>query len=142
MDKARTSAIIDFRIDATSILTQYNKLVRKPFTGRIGKVKRSAALTSLTSGYYYGMVLRMYDVVSGEVIITDIGTLFDTTGNVTVLIYNNLNTLVDSQVVNTTANALTNNTVSITLPMHSDYVENLEYYIVVQYNGTDSPYDN
>ena len=43
MEKARDSAIIDFRIDGTSILAQYNKLLRKPFTGRIGKVKRSAA---------------------------------------------------------------------------------------------------
>jgi len=142
MEKARSQAIIDFRIDATAKLVEYNRLLRKPFTGRIGKVKRSAALTSLNSGYYYGIVLRMDDVVSGEVIITDIGTLFDTTGNVTVLIYNNLNTLVDSQVVNTTANALTNNTVSITLPMHSDYVENLEYYIVVQYSGGAAPYNN
>lgn len=142
MEKARDSAIIDFRIDATEILMRYNRLARNPFKGRIGKVKRSALLSTLTSGYYYGIVLRVDDVVGGEIIITDISTLFEANGTVDVLLYNNLNTLIGTYTVNTVANTLTNNTVSITLPTHSEYVENLEYYFVVQYDGTNDPYNN
>ena len=142
METARDNAIIDFRIDATEILARYNKLTRSPFTGRIGKVKRSAPLTGLVSGYYYGMVLRCDDVVGGEIIVSDISTLFDATGTVDVIIKDNLNTVHATETVNTVDNTLTANTVSVTLPMHSDYVENLEYYFLVQYDGSTEPYDN
>ena len=142
METARDNAIIDFRIDATEILTRYNKLLRNPFKGRIGKVKRSGILSSLTSNYYYGIVLRVDDVVGGEIIVTDISTIFENNGTVDVYLYNNLNTLIGTYTVNTVANAVTGNTVSITLPTHSEYVENLEYYFLVQYDGANEPYDN
>jgi hypothetical protein len=141
MEKARDNAIIDFRIDATAILTEYNKIKRRPFSGRIGKVKRADPL-SLTVGKYYGIVLRVDDVVGGEILVSDIATMFDTTGTVTVYVYNNLNTLLGTYVLNTTANTVTANAISIlTLPMHSDYVENLEYSFVFLL-GANVPYDN
>ena len=142
MEKARDNAIIDFRIDATEILTRYNKLVRNPFKGRIGKVKRSATLTGLRNTYYYGIVLRVDDIVGGEILITDISTMFSANGTVDVIVKNNLNTTIGTYTVNTVTNTLTANTVAITLPTHSDYVENLEYYFLVQYDGTNIPYDN
>ena len=40
MEKARDNAIIDFRIDATAILAERSDIKRRPFKGRIGKVKR------------------------------------------------------------------------------------------------------
>ena len=141
METARDSAIIDFRIDATEILMRYNKLTRSPFKGRIGKVKRSGTIDSLRSGYYYGIVLRVDDIVGGEITITDISTIFDTTGTIDVYLYNNLNTLIGTYTLNTVANTVTGNTQSITLPTHSEYVENLEYYFVFQY-ATVKPYDN
>jgi len=140
MSKARDNAIIDFRIDATEALMKQATMVRRPFTGQIGKVKRSATL-NLTAGNYYGIVLRCDDVVGGEIVISNIGTMFDTSGTFNILVYNNLNTLLYSQAVDSVADALKLNTVSFTLPTHSDYVENLEYYIIYQY-GTNTPYDN
>jgi len=141
MEKARDNAIIDFRIDATAILTQYNTLVRNPFKGRIGKVKRSDVLT-LVTGNYYGIVLRFDDIVGGEIVVTDIGTIFDTTAAFNVLVYNNLNDLVATVAVTSTADVLTLTSTTLSLPTHSDYVENLEYYFIFQYNGTNTPYDN
>ena len=140
MDKARDNAIIDFRIDATAILARSANVKRRPFVGRIGKVKRDKTL-SLTVGNYYGIVLRCDDIVGGELVITNIGTIFDTTGMLSIVIYNNLNQTIGTYIVNTTAGALEENTESITLPMHSSYVDNLEYYIVYQYAGN-SPYNN
>jgi len=141
MEKAREQAIIDFRIDATAMLTQANRLKRNPFKGRIGKVKRDKTLTSLTVGDYYGIVLRCDDIVGGEIEITDISTIFDTTGTITLYIYDNLNTLHDTLTLDTTADTLDANTVSVTLPTHSEYVENLEYYFVYQL-GAILPYNN
>lgn len=141
MSTARDNAIIDFRIDATAILTQDNILKRKPFTGRIGKVKRSATL-NLTAGNYYGIVIRCDDIVSGEIILGDVATMFDTTGVISLLVYDNLNTLHGTYALNTVAdNMEANDIADLTLPMHSDYVENLEYYFIYLY-GTNTPYDN
>ena len=142
MERARDNAIIDFRIDATAMLTKYNKLVRNPFSGRIGKVKRSSALTTLTSGKYYGIVLNCDDIVSGVAEITNIGVMFDSADTFNVYIYNNLNELVDTVSVTSVADALAENTCSVDLPLHSDYVENLQYFIVFQYDGSNSPYNN
>jgi len=141
MERARDNAIIDFRIDGTAKLAERSDIRYRPFRGRVGKVKRKNALSSLTVGNWYGIVLKCDDIVGGELQITDIGTLFDTTGNIDVLIYNNLNTLIGTYTVNTTANALANNAQTITLPMHSEYVENLEYYVVFQLAAI-LPYDN
>lgn len=140
MEDARDNAIIDFRIDATAVLARSANIKRRPFVGRIGKVKHSKTL-SLTTGKYYGIVLRCDDIVGGEIKITNIGTIFDTTGTLTITVKNNLNTVIATEVVNTTADALTENTVDLTLPMHSSYVENLEYYIVFEY-AANTPYDN
>jgi len=141
MEKARDNAIIDFRIDATTILTEYNKLKRRPFKGRIGKVKRDDTL-SLTVGKYYGLVLKCDDIVGGEILVSDIATMFDTTGTIDVLVYDNLNTLHGTYTVNTVADAVKENTIdTLTLPMHSDYVENLEYYFIFLY-AANTPYDN
>ncbi|RKX64672.1 MAG: hypothetical protein DRP42_05980, partial [Tenericutes bacterium] len=129
MEKARDSAIIDFRIDATAILAAQAKLRRRPFKGQVGKVKRDSTL-SLTVGNWYGVVLKCDDIVGGEVAVSNIGTLFDTTGAISLRIYNNLNELITTVALNTVADALELNTVSVTLPMHSDYVENLEYYFI------------
>lgn len=143
LEKARDNAIMDFRIDATSLLAERADIRIRPFKGRIGKVKRSEALTSLTTGNYYGMVIRCDDIVGGEIRIVDISTMFDTTGTIDIIVKNNLNETISGSpfTVNTTAGALEGNTVSITLPTHSEYVENLEYYFLFA-KGASSPYDN
>ena len=141
MEKARDSAIIDFRMDANAALMERSNLKRRPFKGRIGKVKRDSVL-SLTAGHYYGIVIRCDDIVGGQILVSDVATMFNTTGVISLIVKDNLNTVHGTYALNTTANVLTANTIAtLTLPMHSDYVENLEYYFYFLY-AANTPYNN
>lgn len=141
MDRARENAIIDFRTDATAFLLDRTKQRRPAFSGLIGKVKRSKTL-SLTTGKYYGISLRCDDIVAGQMIVSTIRGIFDTTGTVTIYVYNNLNELLDTVTLNVVADTLSTATVNIRPELHSQYVENLEFYFVYEYDGVITPYNN
>ena len=81
------------------------------------------------------------DVVGGTLSFSKIYTGFDTTHAFNLLIYNNLNELVQTVPLSATANTWTANTVVIDLPSHSDYIENLEYYFVYPVTAA-KPFDN
>ena len=135
LDRSREQAILNFRADANALLLKNYKLKRKPFYGHIGKIKYSDALT-ITTGDWVGIRIFCADVVSGVLKIKNIGALFSETGSFTLYIYNNMNELVDTVTINTVANTHTSNDiVDIELDLHSDYVENLEYYLIYQKNG-------
>jgi hypothetical protein len=142
MQKAVNNAIVDFRIDATAILGQQSKLRRQPFNGQIGKVKRDSVLTNLVDGRYYGLVLKCNDIVSGELVINTIGMMFDTGVPMFFSIYDNVDGFLTNFVASTGSGNLVTQNVNVTLPLHSDYVENLEYYILYQYDGDTTPYNN
>ena len=140
LHRARQEAILQFIGDANAMLLKYNRLKRQPFYGAIGRVKYTKNQVC-TVGTHYGVRLYCADIVSGEMEIKKIGGLFAQTGNLDILIYNNLNELIDTVTIATTAGQHTLTTVNLKLPMHSKYVDNLEYFFVYQYAGN-SPKNN
>lgn len=139
MDKARESAIITFESELMNELLKTYKLKRPVFSGEIGRRVWDDNL-SLTGTY---AVLRMpvADVISGEIEITGIGAMFDQTTTFQLSVYNNLNELIDTFTINTTADAYQRTSISLTLPLHRDGVQNLEYYFVYPLAGL-TPKDN
>ncbi|MCX6328204.1 MAG: hypothetical protein NTZ85_01635 [Bacteroidia bacterium] len=131
MSNSRDEAVRIFIGDVNALLMRSYQLKRQPYYGAIGRVKYSADM-SLTTGYYYGARIFCANIVSGNLIIKKIGTLFNTTGTITLWVYNNKNELVATRTLNTTANTHNNNVlaVPIELPMHDGYVDNLEYYFI------------
>jgi len=134
MRRARTEAVLQFVGDANAMLLKYNRLKRQPFYGAVGRVKYTKNQIC-TVGKYYGVRLFCADVVSGEAEIKKIGGLFAQTGTLDISVYNNLNELVDTVTIATTAGQHTLTNVNIKLPLHSKYVDNLEYFFVYQYAG-------
>ncbi len=144
MDRARETAILDFIIDANNLLLDQARLARLPFKGVIGKAKTTQVLTGLTVGNYYGVRFYCSDIIGGEWYVKTISTIFNTTGTIELLIYNNLNELLNTLTINTVANTLTTTDVKafdIRLPLHSDFVENLEYFFIFQY-AANTPRNN
>lgn len=137
MRKSRNNAIRDFIKDGNALMSNYYQLKRKPFKGIIGTRFYDNDLT-LTTDYWYGVRLLCSDVVSGSMVIRNIGALFNNTGTLAIRIYNNLNELLYSFNIDTQANAFKLTDVTshdIELPLHSDYIENLEYFIIYKYAG-------
>ena len=141
MDKARENATRVFQADVNREMLNYFQLRREPFYGNIGRVKYTKTKT-VTTGDYYGVRFFCADIVSGVLKIKKIGTLFDTTGTVTLWIYNNFNELLHTLTLNTTANTHNNNDITdIELPLHNGLVDNIEYFFVYQV-GAIKPKDN
>lgn len=130
-EKSRQIAITTFQADTNALLMKGFKLRRQPFSGAIGRALAKINVASV-SGEYYGVRMYCANVKSGVLVIKNIGTMFTQTGTIDVHIYNNLGELIDTVTVDTEAGKHKLNTVSIELPLHSPYIENLEYYFIYQ----------
>lgn len=131
MVNARKNAVIKFKADLNTVLLTNYKIKRPAFTGSIGRVNHTASFITST-GTYYGVRLFCADIREGTMTINKITTYFDQTGTKTVFIYDNTNTLIDTLTLNTLANQVCENVVGLELPLHSDLVTNLEYYLVYE----------
>jgi len=129
--KARDLAIISFQADTNALLMQHNRLIRNNYKGAIGRGIAKNNITP-TVGSYYGMRIWCNNIKSGYLTISSIGTIFTQTGTKEVYIYNNLGDLLHTITVDTLANKQKQNVVDIELPLHSNYIENLEYYIIYE----------
>lgn len=140
MALARERAIMNFVSDTNALISKNYQLKYRPFTGVIGRVKHNKDLNITTN--YAGMILHCNPVKSGVLIINSIGTIFNYTGTLKVTVYNNLNTNLGSYTINTTEDSFTENSIEpLELPLWSDYVDELEYYLV--YNiGANQPRNN
>ena len=144
MDKSRNEAIRQFRTNANALLMRYNRLKRRPYRGKIGRRKYTDYLTNLTTGKYYGVRLFCHDIVGGILRLKKVGGMFSTTGTIQVKIYNNLNEALYTFDINTIAGAYVETdltSLDIELPLHSEYVGNLEYYIYYE-KGAANPRNN
>jgi hypothetical protein len=90
------------------------------------------------SSVYAGVVMRCNPIKSGVMVINSIGTLMNFTGTVDVTIYDNLNTNHGTYTLNTTVDTFVNNVLPapLTLPLYSDYVDVLEYYLIYTLGAT------
>jgi hypothetical protein len=128
MDIARENSIMIFIAESNARMLKEYDLIRNTFKGGIGNAKWYMNKPFIQN--YGGVLFRSQNVKSGTLKINKIGTIFSDTGTITLFIYNNLNELIDTLTLNKTANLHTQNIVSIDLPLHSDYTENLIYYFV------------
>lgn len=127
----RAYAIKLFIADTNALLLKSNKLTRLPFYGGIGRNKYTKN-HALIPGYYAGVRMYAADIVSGYFKIKKIGTIFNATGTIDLMIFDNNGTLIDTLTLNTTADQHTQNTVDIELPLHDEYQDNLEYWFLYQ----------
>lgn len=142
MATARDNAIIQFINDANTHILKKNKVKRMPFYGELGRQRFQ--LSKNINSTYGGVRWFCADIVSGFVYINKIGTLFEKTGTIQLSIYNNLNELITTLTLNTTANKYNENVLStpLELPLHSNEVDNLQYFFVYHYDPTNKPKDN
>ena len=132
IEKARDSAITAFQADTNALLLQNFKVKRTPFYGGIGRNVDNNNI-KITDGSYLGARIYCNNIKSGVLYIKDIGTLFKTTGTVDLSIYNNIGDLVTQVTLTTEEGKHYQNPVSLELPLHNDYIDNLEYFFVYQY---------
>jgi|GEM_PF-1581536 len=138
MYAARENAIKTFIYDTNARLLRINRLKRQPFSGIIGRAtwKKTAQLTKKYAGNRYFMA----NIVGGYWKITEINTIFSSTGTINLEIYNNINELCGSYDIDTEANKIKVNKIpNLELPLHSDYVDNLIYYFVYKVDGGNLP---
>lgn len=131
MSRARDLAITTFQADTNAALMQGFQLKRQNYNGSIGRVQ-SQGTVSQAIGTYYGVRVFCDNVKSGVMVVKSIGTLFTLTDTISLEIWNNLGELVQTITLDTEANRHKKNTVSIELPLHSPYVDHLEYYFIYQ----------
>lgn len=131
MANARENAIRFFISDMNSKLQKKYLLKRKPYKGTIGN--KTFTEDRILVNSYNGIRVFCSDIISGYMKIKKINTIFNSTGAFNLFIYNNMNELITTVSLNTVADLYTQNTVNIELPLHSDFVNNLEYYFV--YSG-------
>ena len=130
MARARAQAIQQLRADTLAGILQYNNLARPVFAGVIGNLKFTKDIISTTA--YRGLRIRCADVVGGEMTIGALGAAFNFTGTVDVYVYDNTGELVAGPyTIDTLADTNRKTLITpLTLPLHVDGVDNVEYYFL------------
>lgn len=106
-----------------------------PFVGNIGLAQKDATYTGITQTYAY-IRLMCRQLVGATMTIKGINTIFEGTGVKTVWLYNNLNELLGTYQLNTTANTYTtNNITDIELDLFDARVDYPEYFLVYEVAG-------
>lgn len=144
MEKARTNATMQFKADLLTCIGSNFKPRRKDFSGVIGETNFNATL-NLTQNQA-GIVLRPYEIVGANFELKRIGLLFNATGPITINVYSNedITTPIASYNMTTTANALqyVDLATPLNLPLWSEKVNQLQYFIVYDIDGSVMPKNN
>lgn len=133
MDKARDNAISDFNTELMTELLKTYKLKRPVFRGEIGRRTWDDNLD--ITGTWAVLRMPVVDVISGEIEITGIGAMFAQTTSFVLQIWNSLGEKIDEFTIQTTADAYRRTSISLTLPLHRDGIQNLEYFFVYPLAG-------
>lgn len=142
MEIVRELAIRNFISDANALLMKQARLIRPPFKGGIGRTLWTKNLTGLSTGDYAGVRIRCADVRSGFLKITKIGLIPSANCTPDLLVYNLNGTLIDTISLTGAADKHTQTTVDLELPLHDEFLDNLEYYLVYQLDGSWLPKNN
>jgi len=128
MVKARENAIKIFVSNASRELLKWNELRVQPYTGVIGR-RRNTADRSISSTYA-GVHLICKKIVGGQLTLKKIYTAFNFTGTVSVVVADNIGNAYGPYTLNTTEDTWVENDITdLELPMWSDLVDNIEYFI-------------
>jgi hypothetical protein len=144
MAKARANATQEFKNDLLTCLGSSLQMRRHNFSGIIGDSAQNATL-NITNDKA-GIAIRPYEIVGGYFELKRIGLLFNATSAITIKVYSNedFDNEIASYSVNSTANVLQYVTLAdpLKLPLWSNNVTNLEYYIVYELTGGFQPKNN
>lgn len=140
---ARDEAAKQFKADLLACINQNYVSRRSVYSGLIGQISFTGNL-NLTHTKA-GQILIFPQIKGGKMTLRRIATAFNTTGTIDVEVYDNAmnqTTPIASYTLNTTANTAEFSTLStpLELPMWSNLVKHLEYYIVYT-RGTKQPKD-
>jgi hypothetical protein len=133
LEIVRKLAIHNFIGDTNAIMLKWNQLRRVPYYGAIGRVNFNRD-KPMTTGYYAGVRMFCADVVSGYMKVKSIGTIFNTTGTITLWLYNGDGELLETFTLPTVANRhkVTTLPTPLVLELHDKYKSNVDYYWLYQ----------
>lgn len=144
MIKARSNAEEQFTADLLSCVGDNYKARRANYSGIVGSIQTSQTL-NLTQNKA-GVVLKPYNVVGGKMVVKRIGLLFNAIATFNVSIFSNedLTNPIATYPVTSAANTLQYITLGtpLSLPLWSNDVTRLEYYVVYDLIGTYFPKNN
>lgn len=142
VNRAVQAAIKGFVADANALLIKEYKPKRPVVKGQVfGETKARDIYDSDLKNY--GVVrLSCAPIRGGFFRLNSLGTIFEETGAVDVSLYDNVNGLIESFTLNTTANKHTINPIGKSYPMYSKYARPLEYQLVITYPASNAPKDN
>lgn len=144
MTRARTSATLQAKADLLACIGSNYKNKRSNFSGIIGDTAFNSTLS--LSQNMAGVKLSPYQIVGGYMTLTRIGLMFHATGPLTVEVYSNedFDNPIATYNVTTTANALQYVSLAtpLKLPLWSERVSSLEYYVVYSIDGSVLPKNN
>lgn len=136
---ARDRAVRTFIADTNSMLSGMHKERRKKWMGGIGRAENNGPVSG--SELHAGVRIACAPVRGGYLKVTKIGGYFDTTGDLTVKVYDRHNVLRKSVTISVTANQHTVVTLPtddiIELPLFDDYLDEAQYFFV--YTRADAP---
>jgi len=140
MNQSRENAIKYFVSDASRELLKHNELRVQPYTGVIGR-RRNTADRSI-SNTYAGVHIVCKKIVGGQLTLKKIYTAFNFTGVVSVTVADNIGNTYGPYTLNTTADTWVENDITdLELPLWSDLVDNLEYFVYYTI-GANQPRNN
>lgn len=114
--------------DTNALILKNFKLTRQDFSGGIGEGKARTFISS--SRRYLGIRAAVATVRSAFMKVRGIGVLLDTDAAFNVMVYNNLNELIDVFPVTAVANKHTITPIELDLPLYNKYSNPLEYFFV------------
>ena len=136
----RKQAISDFIGDTNALLI--NNFTKRRENGSFGVGQKKANSVRNLSSLFAGVRMFPARINSGIAKITNIGTIFEKEGTITLKIYNNLDEKIgDDIVLNTSAGNYNDNEVNIELPLYSKYGA-VEYYFVFMHDENNRPMEN
>ena len=142
MNQARENATKMFVSDASRELLKHNELRVQPYTGVIG-TRRNTADRAITATYA-GVHIVCKKIVGGQLTLKKIYTAFNFTGvgALSVTVADNLGNTWGPYTLNTTEDTWVENDIAdVELPLWSDLVDNLEYFIYYTL-GANQPRNN
>ncbi len=124
--------------DLAAGLMKKNQLTRKPFTGLIGEKANRTALSM--SKAYAGLRVWSPTIRGGYLRINKLGGVFDTTGTVTVRVYDQFNVQIGGAItLPVVAGVYSTVVTAIKLPLWQDGAKDCQYFLSYTTSGTPAP---
>lgn len=138
LQTAFNNATTRFVADTNALLLKHNRLRYSPLQKSvIGEIKAREPLR--LNKLYGGVRIACNPIRGGVFKLNNVNTIFQNEGSFDLYLYDNVNGLLETFTVNTLTAKTSKNAIDIELPLHSNYVDVLEYYLVYAYDMDNKP---